>query len=115
MKQNSFPGVFIQLVLCCARLLPGPGSARFESLPIIGCREAAQLLKPAVTQAYLNRDLPLRPNNVLNLITLAAENKRWLRVNTCRGEGRGGRHVVRYTNKSHFTAEGSSTQRADEG
>lgn len=38
---------------------------------IIGWREAAQLSKAAVTQAYLNRDLPLRQNNVVKLITLA--------------------------------------------
>ncbi len=73
-KQNSFPGVLF--IFCHPHLPPSPVSAWFELLPITGWREASQLLKPAVTQAYLNRDLPLRLNSLLNLIILAV-NANW--------------------------------------
>lgn len=56
MKHNRFPGVLF--IWSYAHLPPSPVSAWFELLPITGWRGAAQLLRPAVTQAYLNRDLP---------------------------------------------------------
>lgn len=55
-KHKRFTGVWF--IWSSAHLPPNPVSAWFELLAITGWR-TAQLLKPAVTQAYLNRDLPL--------------------------------------------------------
>lgn len=67
LKHNRIPGVLF--IRSSARLPPSPVPALFElSFPLL-TGEAAQLLKPAVIQTYLNRDLPLRLNSLLNLIT----------------------------------------------
>lgn len=55
LKHNRFPGVLF--FWSCAHPPRSPVSAWFELLAITDWR-AAELLKPAVTQAYLNRDLP---------------------------------------------------------